>query len=147
MSRNDHPWFRKDKFNLTIWALSIFSKLFLQFFFTFSRLQTIKFYWSKREVLSCQLYRQYVCGRQGDSSHAKRPRLTYQSNRSFSIPPGNLNVWIILVQIPPTLGQKAVQMPCHRFISGYRMLLPLGKLRDYCFNFSVASIMLLKLRM
>ena len=40
------------------------------------------------------------------------------------------------VQIPPSPGRKAVQMPQSP-----------GKLPDYCFNFSVASIMLLKLYM
>ena len=50
--------------------------------------------------------------------------------------PGHLIFWKIFVQIPPSPGRKAVQMP------------PLpGKLPDYCFNFSVASIMLLKLCM
>ena len=66
--------------------------------------------------------------------------LMYQSNRSFNIPPGqttgHLNFWKIFVQIPPSPGRKAVQMPT-----------PQGKLPDYCFNFSVASIMLLKLCM
>ena len=60
----------------------------------------------------------------------------YQSNRSFNIPPGHLNFWKIFVQIPPSLGRKAVQMPP-----------PLGILPDYCFNFSVVSIMRLKLSM
>ena len=41
-------------------------------------------------------------------------------------PPGHLNFWKIFVQIPPSPGRKAVQMPPP----------------DYCFNFSVASIML-----
>ena len=50
--------------------------------------------------------------------------------------PGHLNFWKVIVQIPPSLGQKAVQMPP-----------PPGKLPDYCFNFSVASIMLLRLCM
>ena len=39
----------------------------------------------------------------------------YQSNRSFNIPQGNPpGIWIFeknLVQIPPSPGQKAVQMP------------------------------------
>ena len=39
----------------------------------------------------------------------------YQSNRSFHIPPGNppghLNFWKNFVQIPPSPGRKAVQMP------------------------------------
>ena len=43
--------------------------------------------------------------------------------------------WKIFAQMPPSLGRKAVQMP------------QLGKLPDYCFNFSVASIMLLRLCM
>ena len=52
-------------------------------------------------------------------------------------PPGHLNYWKIFVQIPPpSPGRKAVQMPP-----------PSGKLLDYCFNFSEASIMLLKLCM
>ena len=51
-------------------------------------------------------------------------------------PPGHLNFWRIFVQIPPSPGRKAVQMPP-----------PPGELPDYCFNFSVASIMLLKLCM
>ena len=67
--------------------------------------------------------------------------LMYQSNRSFNIPsratpPG---IWIIgkfLFKFPPSPGRKAVQMPP-----------PSGKLLDYCFNFSEASIMLLKLCM
>ena len=51
-------------------------------------------------------------------------------------PPGHLNFWKTFVQIPPSLGRKAVQMPP-----------PLGILPDYRFNFSVVSIMLLKLCM
>ena len=51
-------------------------------------------------------------------------------------PPGHLNFWKISVQITPSLGRKAVQMPP-----------PPGKLPDYCFNFSVAFIMLLMLCM
>ena len=66
--------------------------------------------------------------------------LMYQSIRSFNIPPGqppgHLNFWKIFVQIPPSPGRKAVQMPP-----------PLGKFPDYCFNFSVASVMFPKLRM
>ena len=142
MSRNDLLWLRKDKFNLTIWALSIFSKLFLQFFFTFSRLQTIKFYWSKREVLSCQLYRQYVCGRQRVSSHAKRP-----SQIEASAFPPAFELWENFCSSSPSLGQKAVQISHHRFISANPMPPPQEKLPDYCFNFSVAIIMLLKLFM
>ena len=52
----------------------------------------------------------------------------YQSYRSFNIPPGNPRAFEFLkkfVQIPPSPRRKA----------------------DYCFNFSVASIMLLKLCM
>ena len=41
--------------------------------------------------------------------------IMYQSNRSFNIPPGqppgHLNFWKISVQIPPSPGQIAVQMP------------------------------------
>ena len=44
-------------------------------------------------------------------------------------PPGHLNFWKIFVQIIPSPGRKAVQMPPS-----------LGKLPDYCFDFSVASI-------
>ena len=40
----------------------------------------------------------------------------YQSNRSLNILPGHLNFWKIFVQIPPSRGQKAVQMPHHRSI-------------------------------
>ena len=50
--------------------------------------------------------------------------------------PGHLNFWKIFVQIPPSPSGKAVQMPP-----------PPGELPDYCFNFSVASIMFLKLCM
>ena len=71
----------------------------------------------------------------------------YQSNRSLNItspaagqPPGHLNFWKIFVQIPQSRGQKAVQVPHHRFILGDQMPPPLG-------NFSVASIMLQKLCM
>ena len=49
-------------------------------------------------------------------------------------PPGHLNFWKILFKFPPSPGWKAVQMPP-----------PPGKLPDYYSNFSVASIMLLKL--
>ena len=57
---------------------------------------------------------------------------TSQIEASTSPPPGHLNFWKSFVQIPPSPDRKAVQMPP-----------PLGKLPDYCFNFSVASIMLL----
>ena len=46
---------------------------------------------------------------------------------------------------PPSLGQKDVQISHHNSISGDHMPLPSGKLSDYCFNFSVTSIMVLKL--
>ena len=62
--------------------------------------------------------------------------LMYQSIEASTPPqaiPGHLNFWKIFVQIPPP-GRKAVQMPPTT-----------GKLPDYCFNFPVASIMLLKL--
>ena len=49
--------------------------------------------------------------------------------------PGHLNFWKIFVQIPPSRGRKAVQMPHYRSISDDQMLPPTG-------NFSVASIML-----
>ena len=49
-------------------------------------------------------------------------------------PPGHLNFLKIFVPIPPSPGGKGVQMPP-----------PPGELPDYCFNFLVASIMLLKL--
>ena len=49
----------------------------------------------------------------------------YQSNRSFNIPPGqppgHLNFWKIFVRIPPSWGQKAVQMPHCRSIPGDQM--------------------------
>ena len=70
----------------------------------------------------------------------------YQSNRSFNIhpppgqPPGHLNFWKSFVQIPPSRGRKAVQMPHHRSIPGDQMPPPPG-------NFSVAFIMLRKLCM
>ena len=44
-------------------------------------------------------------------------------------PPWPFEFWTFFVQMPPSLGRKAVQMPP-----------PPGKLPDYCFNFSVASI-------
>ena len=64
----------------------------------------------------------------------------YQSNRSLNIPPGHLNFWKIFVQIPPSRGRKAVQMPHYRSIPGGQMPPPMG-------NFSVASIVLRKLCM
>ena len=64
----------------------------------------------------------------------------HQSNQSLNIPlgnpPGYLNFWKIFVPIPLSPGQKAVHMPP-----------PLGKLPDYCFNFSVASVTLQRLCM
>jgi len=49
----------------------------------------------------------------------------YQSNRGLNIPPGqppgHLNFWKIFVQIPPSRGWKAVQMPHHRSIPGDQM--------------------------
>ena len=51
-------------------------------------------------------------------------------------PPGHLNFWNIFVQIPPLAGPKSCSNAP-----------PLGKLPDYCFNFSVASTMLLRLCM
>ena len=68
----------------------------------------------------------------------------YQSNRSFNIPPGQppgICIFCkIFVQIPPSRGRKAVQMPHHRFIPGDQMPPPPG-------NFSVAFVMLRKLCM
>ena len=49
-------------------------------------------------------------------------------------PPGNPRAFEFLEKFSP--GRKAVQMPPH-----------LGKLPDYCFNFSVVSIVLLRLCM
>ena len=49
--------------------------------------------------------------------------LMYQSNRSFNIlPPRHLNYWKSFVQIPPSPGRKAVQMPppAHAFRGGVR---------------------------
>ena len=46
----------------------------------------------------------------------------YQSNRSsnitLDIPPGLYNFWKISVKIPPSPGQKVVQIPHHRSILG-----------------------------
>ena len=55
-------------------------------------------------------------------------------------PPGICIFCKIFVQIPPSRGQKAVQMPHHRSIPGDQMPQPPG-------NFSVAFIMLRKLCM
>ena len=55
-------------------------------------------------------------------------------------PPVRLNFLKIFVQIPPSRGRKAVQMPHHRSIPGDQMPPPPG-------NFSVAFIMLRKLCM
>ena len=54
------------------------------------------------------------------------------------VTPGHLNLWKIFVQIPPSRGRKAVQMPHHRSIPGDQMPPPSG-------NFSVAFITLRKL--
>ena len=54
--------------------------------------------------------------------------------------PGHFNFWKIFAQIPPSRGQKAVQMPHHRSIPGDQMTPPSG-------NVSVAFIMLRKLCM
>ena len=42
-------------------------------------------------------------------------------------PPGHLNFRKIFVQIPPSQGRKAVQMPHHRSIPGDQMPPPPGK--------------------
>ena len=55
-------------------------------------------------------------------------------------PPRHLNFWKIFVQIPPSRGRKAVQMPHHGSTPGDQMRPPMG-------NFPVASIMLRKLCM
>ena len=55
-------------------------------------------------------------------------------------PPVHLNFWKIFVQIPPSRGRKAVQMPHFRSIAGDQMPPPPG-------NFSVAFIMFRKLCM
>ena len=68
---------------------------------------------------------------------------TSQIEASTSPPgqsPGHLNFWKIFVQILPSRGRKAVQMPHHRSIPGDQMPPPPG-------NFSVSFIMLRKLRM
>ena len=74
----------------------------------------------------------------------QRYNVMYQSNRSFNItPPGNPRAFVfctIFVQIPPSRGRKAVQMPHHRSIPGDQMPPPPG-------NFAVAVIMLRKLCM
>ena len=48
--------------------------------------------------------------------------IIYRSNQSFNIspgqPPGHLTFLKIIVQIPPYLGQNAVQMPHTRVHSG-----------------------------
>ena len=74
-----------------------------------------------------------------NGGHFAWKTVMYQSNRSFNIPPpGNpLGIWIfgkVSFKFPPSPGWKAVQMSP-----------PPGKLPDYYSNFSVASIMLLKL--
>ena len=67
--------------------------------------------------------------------------IMYQSNRSFNIPPGqppgHLDFLKIFVQIPPSRGQKAVQMPHHSSIPGDQMPPPPG-------NFSVAFFIMLR---
>ena len=72
------------------------------------------------------------------------PLCTSQTEASTSPPPGqppgHLIFWKIFVQIPPSRGRKAVQMPHHRSIPGDQMPPPLA-------NFSVAFIMLRKLCM
>ena len=68
--------------------------------------------------------------------------LTSPAGQPPGQPPGHLDFWKICVQIPPSRGRKAVQMPHHRSIPGDQMPPLPGKLPDYCFNFSVASIML-----
>ena len=54
--------------------------------------------------------------------------LMYRSNRSFNFPPtpGHLTFLKIIVQIPPYLGQNAVQMPHTRVHSGDQMPPPRG---------------------
>ena len=70
----------------------------------------------------------------------------YQSNRSLNIPLPQATprafefLENFFVQIPPSRGWKAVQMPHHRSIPGDQMPPPPG-------NFSGAFIMLRKLRM
>ena len=71
----------------------------------------------------------------------------YQSIRSFNIL-GHLNFWKIFVQIPPSSGRKAVQnCPIGSPFQVINNAPTPGNLPDYCFNFSVASVMLLKLCM
>ena len=48
-------------------------------------------------------------------------------------PPGHLNFLENVCANPPFLGQKAVQMPHHRSLSGDQTPPPPGKLPDYCF--------------
>ena len=49
--------------------------------------------------------------------------IMYHSKQSFNILPGqhygHLNFWKICVQISPSRGQKAIQMPHHRSVSGH----------------------------
>ena len=106
-----------------------------------------------RLVTSRQVARTELVGKtlvedhQSQSGPSSRPKAAlprhlfmYQLNRTLNIPPGHLNFWKIFVQIPPSRGRKAVQMPYYRFIPGDQMPPPPG-------NFSVASIMLRKLCM
>ncbi len=58
------------------------------------------------------------------STQADQPMcslLMYQSNRRFNVPPGtsgHFNFWKICVQIPVSLGQKAVQTPHYMYSQG-----------------------------
>ena len=79
--------------------------------------------------------------KRASSSSSMKSLCTSQIEASTSPPgqpPGHLNFWKICVQIPPSRGRKAVQMPHHRSIPGDQMPPPPG-------NFSVAFIMLRKL--
>ena len=60
----------------------------------------------------------------------KRILFMHRSNRSFNIPPGqppgHLTFLKVIVQIPPSPSQNAVQMPHTRIHSGDQMPLPRG---------------------
>ena len=56
------------------------------------------------------------------------PYVPVKSKLQHPLPPGHLNFWKIFVQIPPSPGQKVVQMPHHRTISGDQMPPPPGKI-------------------
>ena len=74
--------------------------------------------------------RNKCCARGQTGKHLCRQQCVRNNLSSFALPVKSK------LQHPPSPGRKAVQMPP-----------PSGKLPDYCFNFSEASMMLLKLCM